>query len=76
MVKNLDRMTPDDFRIVRRFTTRRANLDLTVQAAVAESIARPLMKKLDMGIQVYYQAQYADILEAIERRYTEENGIL
>jgi uncharacterized RDD family membrane protein YckC len=76
MVKNIDRVTPDDFRIVRRFTTRRVKLDLTVQAAVAESIARPLMEKLDMRIQVYYQVQYADILEAIERRYTEENGLL
>jgi hypothetical protein len=76
MVKNLDRMTQDDFRIVRRFTTRRAKLEPAVQAAVAESIARPLLQKLDMAIQVYYQVQYADILEAIERRYTEENGIL
>ena len=76
MVKNLDRMTSDDFRIVRRFTTRRAKLDLTVQAAVAESIARPLLDKLEMRIQVYYQIQYADILDAIERRYSEENGIL
>ena len=76
MVKNIDRMTPDDFRILRRFTTRRAKLDPSVQAAVAESIARPLMDILDMKIQVYYQVQYADILEAIERRYTEENGIL
>jgi uncharacterized RDD family membrane protein YckC len=76
MVRNLDRMTPNEFRIVRRFTSRRAKLELTVQAAVAESIARPLLDKLDMRVQVYYQTQYADILEAIERRYIEENGIL
>ncbi len=76
MVKNLDRMTPDDFRVIRRFTTRRAKLEPAVQAAVAESIARPLLEKLDMGVQVFYQVQYADILEALERRYTEEYGIL
>jgi uncharacterized RDD family membrane protein YckC len=68
IVKNVDRMTPDDFQIVRRFTTRRPKLEPAVQAAVAESIACPLLAKLDMGIQVYYQTQYADILEAIERR--------
>lgn len=76
LVKNIDRVDGKDFRIIRRFTTRRSKLEPIVQAAIAESIARPLLTKLDMRVEVYYQVQFADVLEAIERKYAEENGIL
>ena len=46
------------------------------QAGLAERLARPLLAKLDMTMAVYYQLQYADMLQAIERRYAEERGIL
>lgn len=76
LVKNLDRMSVDEYRIVRRFTSRRATLLPAVQAGVSESIARPLLDKLEIRVDIRYQVQYADILEAIERRYAEEHGIL
>ena len=76
MVKNLDRITLQDYQIIRRFTARRASLPTIVQAGVAEAIARPLIDRLDMQVDVQFQVQYADILEAIGRRYTEEMGIL
>jgi uncharacterized RDD family membrane protein YckC len=76
LVKNLDRLTVEEYRLIRRFTSRRAQLELTVQASVGERLARPLMEKLDMDVQVAYQVQYANILEAIERKYAEERGML
>lgn len=75
-IRNIDRLSVEDYRIVRRFTGRRAGLDLMVQAAVAESVARPLLQKMQIDIPLVCQLQYADVLEAIERRYIEENGIL
>ncbi|HLK55710.1 MAG TPA: RDD family protein [Chthonomonadaceae bacterium] len=76
LVKNLDRLTVEEYRLIRRFTSRRAQLELTVQASVGERLAGPLMQKLEMDIPVAYQVQYANILEAIERKYAEERGIL
>ncbi len=76
LIKNLDRMTALDFRIVRRFTSRRSTLEPIVQAGVAESIARPLLERLDIRLNISYQTQYADFLEAVERVYAEENGLL
>ncbi|HZO88794.1 MAG TPA: RDD family protein [Chthonomonadaceae bacterium] len=76
LIKNLDRLTPDEYRILRRFTERRGELDLVVQAAIGERLARPLMQKLEIEAPIAYQVQYADLLEAIERRYAEERGVL
>ena len=76
LVKNLDRLTVEEYRLIRRFTSRRSQLEMTVQASVGERLARPLMEKLEMDVQVAYQVQYANILEAIERKYAEERGVL
>ena len=75
-VRNLDRLTPAEYRALRRFTARRAELELTVQAALGERIARPLMEKLELEPPILVQLQYADLLEAIERTYAEEQGVL
>lgn len=76
LVKNLDRLTTEEYRLVRRFTARRRELEIGVQAAIAERLARPLLQKLDIQASIAYQVQYADLLEALERRYAEEYGIL
>lgn len=76
LVRNLDRMTPAEYRAVRRFTARRRQFDLPVQAALGERLARPLLVRLEILAQIDYQLQYADLLEAIERRYTEDRGLL
>jgi uncharacterized RDD family membrane protein YckC len=76
LVRNLDRLTPEEYRVVRRFTSRRERMDLPVQAALGERLARPLLQKLEIPVQIMYQLQFADLLEAIERRYSEERGIL
>ena len=75
-IKNLDRLTDDEYKVVRRFTARRNELDLTVQAGLGERIARPLMEKLESDAPIIVQLQFADWLEALERRYAEERGIL
>jgi uncharacterized RDD family membrane protein YckC len=75
-VRNLDRMTPEEYRIVRRFTSRRDEMELVVQAAIGERLARPLMEKLEIQVPIMYQLQFADMLDAIERRYAEDRGIL
>ena len=75
-VRNLTRLTPAEYRVVRRFSARRADLDLTVQASLGERIARPLMEKLEIEAPILLQLQYADLLEAMERVYAEERGVL
>ena len=76
LVKNVDRLTREEYELIRRFTTRRHQFDLAVQAGLAERLARPLLAKLDMNIAMHYQLQYLDALLAIERRYAEERGLL
>lgn len=75
-VRNLDRLTAEEYRIIRRFTARRAELEVVVQAAIGERIAGPLLQKLEIDVPIHYQVQYADMLEAIERRYAEDRGVL
>jgi uncharacterized RDD family membrane protein YckC len=76
LIRNLDRITQEDYRMVRRFTARRHQLDLNVQAALAERLARPLLDRLELPVQIHYQLQFADLLEAIERRYSEDRGTI
>jgi uncharacterized RDD family membrane protein YckC len=75
-VRNLDRLTPEEYRTIRRFTERRFELEMVVQAAIGERLAVPLMQKLEIEAPIRFQLQYADLLEAIERRYAEERGVL
>ena len=76
LVKHLDRLTAEEYRILRRFTSRRNELELAVQASIGERLARPLLEKLEMELSIPFQIQYADLLEAIEHRYAEEHGLL
>ena len=76
LIKNIERLTIEEYRLVRRFTTRRAQLEPAVQAGIAERIALPLMRKLEIKPHIAYQIQFADFLEALEHRYAEDNGVL
>ena len=76
LIKNLDRLTLDEYQAVRRFKERRSTLDLPILAGLGEHMGRRLMEKLEIQIPIVYQLQFADVLEAIEHRYAEENGIL
>ncbi len=74
-LRNTDRVTPEEYAAVRRFVARRRELELIVQASLGERLARPLMEKLEIEAPVQVQLQYADFLEALERRYAEENRL-
>ncbi len=76
LVRNIERLTREEYELIRRFTTRRRQFDPLIRAGLAERLARPLLAKLDMNIAIHYQLQYLDILQAIERRFAEERGLL
>jgi uncharacterized RDD family membrane protein YckC len=75
-VRNMDRLSVEEYRMLRRFVARRKQFEPAVQAALGERIARPLMEKLDIHAPIVFQIQYADLLEAMERCYAEERGVL
>jgi len=75
-IKNLDRMSAEEYQTVRRYTERRPTWEVRVQAALAERLARPILAKLEIETQIAYQLQYAAWLEAIERKYSEEYNLL
>ncbi len=76
LLKNVERLSIEEYQLVRRFTMRRAQLEPAVQAGIAERIAVPLMHKLEIQAHIAYQIQFADFLEALERRYAEDHGVL
>lgn len=76
LVRNLDRLTLQEYQMIRRFTSRRGDLELPVQAAIGERIARPLLERLEIQVVIDYQLQFVDVLEAIEQKYAEDRGIL
>jgi uncharacterized RDD family membrane protein YckC len=75
-LRNLDRLTRDEYRVLRRFVARRNDLEIPIQAALAEKIARRILPRLEIEAPIQYQLQFADLLEALERRYAEEQGVL
>lgn len=75
-VRNVDRITREEYGVLRRFSVRRSELELVAQAALGQRLATPLIARLEIEAPIAYQIQYADLLEAIERRYTEEYGLL
>jgi uncharacterized RDD family membrane protein YckC len=76
LIKNVDRITREEFDSIRRFVQRRNELEAPVQAHIAMRLAVPLMRKLGLEIEIPVQWYYADLLEAIERKYVEEHGVL
>lgn len=76
LIRNLDRLDTADYQALRRFVTRRSELDLPAQAGLGARLGGDIAAKLEIPVPIAYQLQYADLLEAIERRYAEERGVL
>jgi len=76
LIKNIDAITKEEFHTLRKFTDRRHELEIPIQAHIAMRLAIPLIQKLGLEVDIPVQWHYADLLEAIERRYIEERGIL
>jgi hypothetical protein len=51
-------------------------MDIAAQAQIGMKLALPIVRKLNVEAPIRVQLQYADLLEAIERRYVEEHGVL
>ncbi len=73
---SVDALTGEEFQAIRRFTHRRHELDIPIQAHIAMRLAIPLMRKLHIDIPIEIQWHHADLLEAIERKYVNERGVL
>lgn len=76
LLPSTDGLTTEEFLTIRQFVARRKRLEPLVQAHLAKSLAIPLIQRLGLSLPVSHDLHYADILEAIERRYIEEHGVL
>jgi uncharacterized RDD family membrane protein YckC len=75
-ITNVDALSPEEYQLIRRFVDRRPSMDPAIQAHIAMQIALPLMARLGINVAIPSQYHYADLLEAIERRYEQERGLL
>jgi hypothetical protein len=76
LIKNLDVLTTEDYRILHRFAQRRYEFDIPVQAYLGMRLALPLIQRMQLEVPIQAQLHYADVVEAIERRYVDDRGIL
>ncbi len=75
-LKNLDRVTLKEYRVVRRLTARRSMLNPYSLQVLSERLGGNLMQKLELSIPIRSTSQYIDFLEALEHRWAEEHGLL
>jgi uncharacterized RDD family membrane protein YckC len=75
-VHNIDVLTVNDYRLLRRFVERRGSMEKAVQAAAAEFLVRPMLDKMRAEVTVFYQIEFADIAEILEMKYAEKYGLL
>lgn len=75
-IPNVDCVAQDEFVALRRFVERRHELEIPVQAYIGMRLTIPLLQRMHLNLSVPVQWQYADIAEAIVRRYVEERGLL
>jgi uncharacterized RDD family membrane protein YckC len=76
LIKNLDMLTTEDYQILRRFTERRYQFEISVQAYLGMRLALPLIQRMALEVPIKAQLHYADVVEAIERRYVGDRGIV
>lgn len=74
MVPRAPDLSSHDYLLLRRFVERRDSMAVPVQAHVALRLAELILPKLNLQIDLPAQVQYADLLEAILRRYMEDRG--
>ncbi len=75
-VHNVEVLTVNDYRLLRRFVERRGSMEKAVQAAAAEFLVRPMLDKMQADVTVFYQIEFADIAEILEMKYAEKYGLL
>lgn len=76
-ITNVDALSPEEYSAIRRFVERRHELPIPIQAHIGMRLARTVIPKLGLEhIPIRIQWHYADLMEAVERRYVEERGLL
>jgi uncharacterized RDD family membrane protein YckC len=73
---NLADVTTDEFLALRRFVERRHELTIRVQAHLAMRLTLPMIERLGIEVDIPVQWAYADLAEAIARRYVAERGLI
>ncbi len=76
IIQNVDALTPNEYLLIHRFVERRREMEPAAQGHLAMRLAQPLLPRLGINMAIPVQAHYTDLLEAIDRRYVEERGIL
>jgi uncharacterized RDD family membrane protein YckC len=74
-IRDLDQLTPSEYQAIRRFVERRNSLPYHLQVDYAMRLALPLMSRLGISVAIADQSHYPALVEAIDRRYTEERGL-
>lgn len=68
-------LTPDEYAAIRRFVERRNELPYQLQIDLAMRLALPLMTRLGITVAIADQSHYPDLIEAIDRKYTEDKQL-
>lgn len=77
VINSADALNTEEFNAIRRFTERRHELAIPIQAHIAMRLVLPLMPRMGLTeLVIPVQWHYADLLEAIERKYIQEHGLL
>ena len=71
-LSNVDFLTPEEYRVIRRFVLRRHELAPQIQQELAARLAAPLIPKLNLEMPPASPVDYVYLLEAVERKFAEE----
>ncbi len=75
-IGSMDDLTPEEYQVIRLFNERRHELSIPVQTHIAMRLAIPILERFKLDIPIQIQWHYADLLDAMERRYVEERSLL
>lgn len=76
LIKDIDALTGPEFQLIHEFVLRRAEMEPAAEQSVAMQLALPLLPRLGIHVAIPVAAHYPEILEAVDRRYAEERGVL
>lgn len=75
-IRNLDRVTPQEYRVIRRLTSRRIKLNPYSLHTLSERVGANIIKKLELSVPLRSSSEYINFLEALEHLWAEERGLL
>ncbi len=75
-IRNLDRVSPQEYSVIRRLTSRRIKLNPFSLNALAARVGSNIATKLELSVPLRNSSDYINFLEALEHLWTEERGML